>query len=120
MLDCDPRWPFRRLWLKVDNHGQRSLNLMRDIRGNCFHNGESRPHLSDCAQVMRSDSPFTHTTALQRCDLKTGQSESLQVGYIDLLTLKAEARSQRYQRLREGAGITLYRTANHTAKKAAR
>ncbi|PTS86734.1 hypothetical protein DBR00_01430 [Pseudomonas sp. HMWF032] len=109
VINCDPRWRFRHLWLKVDNHGQRSLNLRRDIRGNWFHNGEPRPDLSECQQIMLSDSPFTHTPALQRCALETGQSESLQVAYIDLLTLKVEARSQRYQRLREEGGRTLYR-----------
>jgi hypothetical protein len=43
---------------------------------------DPRPDFSGCAQVMRFHSPFTHTPVLQRCDLKTGQSESLQVGYI--------------------------------------
>ncbi|MFP6850251.1 MAG: putative glycolipid-binding domain-containing protein [Pseudomonas sp.] len=109
VINCDTRWRFRRLWLKVDNHGQRSINLKRDIRGNWFHNGEPRPDLSECQQIMLSDSPFTHTPTLQRCALETGQSESLQVAYIDLLTLKVEARSQRYQHLREEAGKTLYR-----------
>ena len=116
VLNCDPRWRFRRLWLKVDNHGQRSLNLKRDIRGNWFHNGEPRPDLSECQQVMLSDSPFTHTPALQRCALETGQSESLQVAYVDLLTLKVEARSQRYQRLREEGGKTLYRSESQGSK----
>jgi uncharacterized protein len=109
VFNCDPRWRFRRLWLKVDNHGQRSINLKRDIRGNWFHNGEPRPDLRECQQIMLSDSPFTHTPVLQRCALETGQSESLQVAYIDLLTLKIEARSQRYQRLREEGEKTHYR-----------
>ena len=110
VINCDPRWRFRRLWLKVDNHGQRSLNLRRDVRGNWLLNGELRPDLSECQQVMLSDSPFTHTPALQRCALETGQSESLQVAYIDLLTLTVEPRRQRYQRLRDENGGTLYRS----------
>lgn len=109
VINCDPRWRFRRLWLKVDNHGQRSLNLKRDVRGNWLLNGELRPDLSECQQVMLSDSPFTHTPALQRCALETGQSESLQVAFIDLLTLTVEPRRQRYQRLRDENGGTLYR-----------
>jgi hypothetical protein len=110
VINCDPRWRFRRLWLKVDNHGQRSLNLRRDVRGNWLLNGELRPDLSECQQVMLSDSPFTHTPALQRCALETGQSESLQVAFIDLLTLTVEPRRQRYQRLRDENGDTLYRS----------
>jgi hypothetical protein len=110
VINCDPRWRFRRLWLKVDNHGQRSLNLRRDVRGNWLLNGELRPDLSECQQVMLSDSPFTHTPALQRCALETGQSESLQVAFIDLLTLTVEPRRQRYQRLRDENGGTLYRS----------
>ncbi len=109
VINSDPRWRFRRLWLKVDNHGQRSLNLKRDVRGNLLLNGELRPDLSECQQVMLSDSPFTHTPALQRCALETGQSESLQVAFIDLLTLTVEPRRQRYQRLRDENGGTLYR-----------
>ena len=109
VINSDPRWRFRRLWLKVDNHGQRSLNLKRDVRGNWLLNGELRPDLSECQQVMLSDSPFTHTPALQRCALETGQSESLQVAFIDLLTLTVEPRRQRYQRLRDENGGTLYR-----------
>jgi hypothetical protein len=116
VLNCDPRWRFRRLWLKVDNHGQRSLNLKRDLRGNWLLNGELRPDLSECQQVMLSDSPFTHTPALQRCALETGQSESLHVAYIDLLTLTVEPRRQRYQRLREENGRTLYRSESHCGK----
>jgi hypothetical protein len=118
VLNCDPRWRFRRLWLKVDNHGQRSLNLVRVIRGHWGHNGEPRPDLSECPQVMLSDSPFTHTPLLQRCALETGQSESRQVAYIDLLTLKVQARSQRYQRLREENGKTLYRSEAQGKKTA--
>jgi hypothetical protein len=110
VLNCDPRWRFRRLWLKVDNHGQRRIDLKRDIRGNWFHNGEPRPDLHDCQQVMLSDSPFTHTPALQRCALESGQSEQLQVAYVDLLTLKVEARGQRYQHLRQEGDTTLYRS----------
>lgn len=116
VLNCDPLWRFRRLWLKVDNHGQRSLNLKRDIRGHWFHNGEPRPDLSPCRQVMLSESPFTHTPLLQRCALETGQSELMQVAYVDLLTLKVEARSQRYQRLREERGQTLYRSESQGRK----
>lgn len=110
ILNCDPRWRFRRLWLKVDNHGQRSLDLKRDIRGNWFHNGEPRPDLLECQHVMLSASPFTHTPPLQRCALETGQSEQLQVAYVDMLTLQVEARSQRYQRLRQEGAATLYRS----------
>src|SRR3989338_3708822 len=100
-LNYDPRWRFRRLWLKVDNQGQRSLKLQRDIRCNWYHNGEPRPDLNDCQTVMLSASPFTHTPALQRCALETGQSAQLQVAYVDLLSLKVEARSQRYQCLKQ-------------------
>ena len=33
VLNCDPRWRFRRLRLKVDAHEAKSLTLQRDIRG---------------------------------------------------------------------------------------
>ena len=110
VLNCDPRWRFRRLWLKVDNHGQRSIDLQRDIRGNWYHNGEPRPDLGDCQHVMLSASPFTHTPALQHCALQSGQSEQLQVAHVDLLSLKVEARGQRYQCLHLHAGEALYRS----------
>lgn len=95
VLTCDPRWRFRRLWLKVDNHGPQSLTLQRDIRGRWFLDGQLRPDLGECQHVMFSSSPFTHTPALQRCALEIGQSEQLQVAHIDLLSLRVEARSQR-------------------------
>lgn len=116
VLNCDPLWRFRRLWLKVDNHGQRSLNVHRDIRGNWFHNGEPRPDLQQCQHIMLSASPFTHTPVLQRCALEIGQSEQVQVAYIDLLTLKIEARSQRYQRLRQLGREALYRSETQDKK----
>ncbi|MBM7060107.1 putative glycolipid-binding domain-containing protein [Pseudomonas sp. UL073] len=109
VLNCDPRWRFRRLWLQVDNHGQRSLILERDIRGRWLLNGEPRNDLGDCQQVMLSASPFTHTPALQRCALETGQSAALQVAWIDMLSLKVEARQQRYLCLRQQSDHTLYR-----------
>ncbi|RJG10379.1 hypothetical protein D3879_20405 [Pseudomonas cavernicola] len=109
VLNCDPRWRFRHLWLKVDNLGQKSLTLDRDIRGRWYHNGELRHDLLDCQHVMLSASPFTHTPALQRCALETGQSDQVQVAYIDMLTLKVEARTQRYLCLRQHAEQTLYR-----------
>ncbi|MCY1278160.1 putative glycolipid-binding protein [compost metagenome] len=109
VLNCDPRWRFRRLWLQVDNHGQRSLILDRDIRGRWFLNGEPRRDLDDCQQVMFSASPFPHTPALQRCALETGQSAELQVAWIDMLSLRVEARRQRYACLRQLGEDCLYR-----------
>ncbi len=109
VLNCDPRWRFRHLWLKVDNFGQKSLTLDRDIRGRWYENGEPRHDLLDCQHVMLSASPFTHTPALQRCALETGQSDQVQVAYIDMLTLKIEACTQRYLCLRQQVGQTLYR-----------
>ncbi|MHA6492751.1 putative glycolipid-binding domain-containing protein [Pseudomonas borbori] len=110
VLNCDPRWRFRRLWMKVDNHGQRSIDLRRDIRGIWYNNGEPRPDLLDCQHVMLSASPFTHTPLLQRCALEIGQSHALRVAYIDVLTLTVEARSQRYHCVRQQRGETLYRS----------
>lgn len=110
LLDCDPRWRFRRLWLKVDNHGPRKLCLQRDIRGNWLHNGQPRPDLQGCQHVMLSASPFTHTPRLQHCALETGQSDEVQVAHIDLLSLRIEPRRQRYQCLQRRPGKNLYRS----------
>ncbi|AOE87317.1 putative glycolipid-binding domain-containing protein [Pseudomonas sp. TCU-HL1] len=109
VLDSDPRWRFRHLWLKVENHGQRSLRLDRDIRGRWLLNGQHRRDLDPCQLVMLSGTPFTHTPALQRCGLATGQSEQLQVAYIDLPSLRVEARQLRYYCLRQQAQQSLYR-----------
>ncbi|WP_235978905.1 putative glycolipid-binding domain-containing protein [Zestomonas carbonaria] len=108
VLNCDPRWRFRRLWLQVDNHGRRSLTLDRDIRGHWFLNGEPRPDLLDCQQAMLSASPFTHTPALQHYALETGQKVELQVAWVDLFDFKVEVRRQRYHCLRRQAGRTVY------------
>ncbi len=108
LIKCDERWRFRRLWLKVDNHGQRSLELRRDLRGHWFLNEQPRDDLRDCQQVMLSASPFTHTPALQRCALEAGQSEELAVAHVDLLSLRVEARQQRYHCLRQGNGQAVY------------
>jgi hypothetical protein len=97
LLEYDERWRFRRLWLKVDNHGPRSLELRRDIRGRWFHNGQLREDLGHCQQVMLSATPFTHSAALQRSALAVGDSERLCVAHVDLLGLRIEARQQRYQ-----------------------
>lgn len=110
LIDCDSRWRFRRLWLKVDNHGQRNLCLQRDLRGNWLLNGEPRPELQQCQHIMLSASPFTHTPLLRRSALETGQSDQVQVAYIDLLSLKVEPRQQRYECLRRRAGESLYRS----------
>ena len=59
MIDCDPRWRFRRLWLKVDNQGPRKLCLQRDLRGHWLLNGEPRHDLQHCQHIMLSASPFT-------------------------------------------------------------
>lgn len=109
VLDYDPRWRFRRLWLKADNLGQRSIDLRRDIRGHWHHNGEPRPDLQDCQQVMLSISPFTHTAALQRCALESGQGERLRVAYVDVLNLRVEARDHHYHCLDQRHGESRYR-----------
>jgi hypothetical protein len=109
VLDSDPRWRFRHLWLKVENQGSRSLRLDRDIRGRWLLNGQRRHDLDQCQLVMLSATPFTHTPALQRCGLDTGQSEQLHVAYIDLPSLRVEARQLRYHCLRQQAQNTLYR-----------
>ncbi|MNP03775.1 hypothetical protein D3C76_956710 [compost metagenome] len=109
VLDSDPCWRFRHLWLKVENHGQRSLRLDRDVRGHWFLDGQHRRDLDDCQLVMLSATPFTHTPALQRCALEIGQSEQLRVAYVDLPSLRVDARSLRYQCLRQLPQHTLYR-----------
>jgi hypothetical protein len=109
VLDSDPRWRFRHLWLKVENQGSRSLRLDRDVRGRWLLNGQRRHDLDQCQLVMLSATPFTHTPALQRCGLNTGQSEQLQVAYIDLPSLRVEARQLRYHCLRQQARYSLYR-----------
>ncbi|WP_137821748.1 putative glycolipid-binding domain-containing protein [Pseudomonas sp. D(2018)] len=109
VLDSDPRWRFRHLWLKVDYHGPRSLRLDRDIRGRWLLNGQHRRDLDPCQLVMLAGTPFTHTPALQRCGLETGQSEQVQVAYIDLSSLRVEARQLRYHCLRQHAQQSLYR-----------
>lgn len=110
LLDCDLRWRFRRLWLKVDSRGQRNLQLQRDIRGNWLVNGEPRHDLYDCQHIMLSTSPFTHTPALQRCALEAGQSDKLRVAYVDMLNLEVEARQQHYQCLQQRSEVSLYRS----------
>lgn len=110
LIDCDTQWRFRRLWLKVDNHGQRSVCLQRDLRGRWLLNGEHRPDLQQCQHVMLSASPFTHTPPLQRSALETGQSDDMHVAYVDMLSLKVESRQQRYQCLRRRPGESLYRS----------
>lgn len=108
LIDCDPRWRFRRLWLKVDNHGQRNLCLQRDLRGNWLLDGQLRPDLQDCQHVMLSASPFTHTPILQRSALEVGQSEEVQVAYVDMLSLKVEPRRKRYHCVQRRTGESLY------------
>ena len=107
-LKYDERWRFRRLWLKVDNHGQRSLDLHRDIRGNWFLDGRLREDLAECQQVMLSASPFTQTPLLQQRALAVGDSERVSVVHIDLLSLRVEARQQRYQCLHRQASHAVY------------
>ncbi|BAN50498.1 putative glycolipid-binding domain-containing protein [Metapseudomonas resinovorans] len=109
VLDSDPRWRFRHLWLKVEQQGPRSLRLDRDIRGRWLLNGEHRRDLDQCQLVMLEATPFTHTPALQRCGLETGQSALLQVAHIDLPSLRVEARQLRYQCLRQQPQQSLYR-----------
>ncbi|HSC84518.1 MAG TPA: putative glycolipid-binding domain-containing protein [Pseudomonas sp.] len=108
VLKYDERWRFRRLWLKVDNLGQRSLELRRDPRGHWFLNGQQRDDLRDCQQVMLSASPFTHTPVLQRCALEVGQSEQFSVAHIDLLSLRIEPRQQHYHCLSQNDRQAVY------------
>jgi hypothetical protein len=106
-LKYDERWRFRRLWLKVDNHGQRSLDLQRDIRGNWFLDGRLREDLAECQQVVLSASPFTHTPLLQSA-LAVGDSERVSVAHVDLLSRRVEVRQQRYRCLHRQASHALY------------
>lgn len=74
LIDCDARWRFRRLWLKVDNHGQRKLSLERDLRGNWLLNGEPRPELQQCQHIMLSASPFTPPLCCSAARWKPGKA----------------------------------------------
>ncbi|MDD0841369.1 putative glycolipid-binding domain-containing protein [Pseudomonas sp. Gutcm_11s] len=108
VLAYDERWRFRRLWLKVDNQGQQSLELQRDIRGNWHLNGRPRNDLTGCQQVMLSASPFTHTPLLRHAALAAGDSERFRVAHVDLLGLRVESRLQRYQCLQRHASHAVY------------
>ena len=109
LLDCDPRWRFRRLWLKADHHGPRTLSLHRDIRSHWYQNDEPRPDLDGCQHVIIPASPFTHTPVLQNAALETGENLGLRVAHIDLLTLEVKPRHQRYHCLQRRPGQHLYR-----------
>ena len=78
--------------------------------GNWLLDGVPRPDLQQCQHVILSASPFIHTPALQRSALETGQSDEMQVAYIDMLSFKVEPRQQRYQCLRRRPGESLYRS----------
>lgn len=108
LIDCDPFWQFRRLWLKVEHHGQRSLCLSLNEHGNWRLDGELRPDLQGCQHIMLSASPFTHTPILQCCRLQAGQSQDMRVVYVDLLSLQVQACRQRYECLSQCPDGHLY------------
>lgn len=108
LLRYDARWRLRSLWLKVDNHGPRSLQLRRDMHGRWWQGNAPRDDLAECQQVVLSASPFTHTPLLQRSALAVGDSERLCVAYVDLHSLRIEPRWQRYQCLQRQASHAVY------------
>lgn len=111
VLSYDRHWRFRRLWLQVDSQGRRSLELRHNLRGQWLLDGELREDLTGCQQVMFSASPFLHTAPLVRSALDSGESEHLAVAHIDLLSLRVEARQQRYRCLQRLHDHAIYQCA---------
>lgn len=108
VLDYDPEWRFRQLWLKVDDHGPRSLRLQRANDGRWTLDGQPCPDLEPCDQVMLGASPFTHSPILLGKPLETWEEHTHQVAHIDLPTLTVQARPQRYRCVKRDAQLSRY------------
>ena len=92
-----PDGTFRALELKVITDEVRTLFLSIDENG-IWRNetDEEQPYLSGCYEIDISVTPFTNTLAIQRLNLAIGQSQDIEVAYIQLPDLVVEKSIQRY------------------------
>ncbi len=97
VIHCNPDGTFRALELKVITDEVRTLFLSIDEHG-VWRNetDEALPDLSGCHEIDISVTPFTNTLAIQRLNLGIGQSQDIEVVYIQLPDLVVEKALQRY------------------------
>ena len=105
-IQCDRGWRVRRVVIRHPDRSGGGLVLVSDGAGLWTGvDGVPRPDLDGCTDVDISATPFTNTIAIRRLNLEVHDSADIQVVYVTVPDLEAEAVDQRYTCIeRDAAG----------------
>nr|PZN36497.1 MAG: hypothetical protein DIU70_14485 [Bacillota bacterium] len=105
---CDLGWAVREVWIALD--GEPRLHLAADGPGNWREfAGDPREDLAGCIDVDISATPFTNSLPIRRLNLAEGESQELQVVYIEVPECTLRPVPQRYTCLRRTPEGGVYR-----------
>lgn len=100
-LECDPSW--RPVLVTVESTGGPAMSLRRSGERWYDGDGRERPNLAGCLDVDIALTPLTNTIPIQRLTLEVGESEDIDVVYIDPSPrLDVRPQRQRYTRTMDG------------------
>jgi len=105
-----PGFIVRYVALGVYTTSDDTVRLLTDGRGNWTDDSHiPLPQLKGCFDVDISATPFTNTLPIRRIDWQVGQSEILNMVYIDADDLSARADQQRYTCLEKSSNGARFR-----------
>lgn len=100
-LECDPAW--RPVLVTVEPHGGPEMSLRRSGAHWYDGDGRERPNLAGCLDVDIALTPLTNTIPIRRLTLDLGESEDIDVVYIDPSpSVEVSPQRQRYARTGDG------------------
>ena len=100
-VECDASW--RPVSVTVDVHDQPAVSLRREGDRWCDGDGRERPDLAGCLDVDIALTPLTNTIPIRRLTLDVGESQDIDVVYIDPGSgLEVSPQRQRYTRTGDG------------------
>ncbi|HEX6326841.1 MAG TPA: putative glycolipid-binding domain-containing protein [Jiangellaceae bacterium] len=100
-LECDPSW--RPVFIGVEPSGGPEISLRRSGRRWHDRDGRERLDLAGCLDVDIALTPLTNTIPIRRLTLNVGESEDIDVVYLDPSpSVEIRPQRQRYTRTSDG------------------
>ena len=112
-VSADPHWVTRRVSVRLDAGGTRTLELEHDDDGAWSVDGVIRPDLAGCLDVDLGISPSTNTLPIRRLDIDVAHTERLVAAWVRFSDMVVEPLPQTYERLAES--VYRYRSESFQA-----
>jgi uncharacterized protein len=109
-ITMDTGWQVMEARIRSMGEDPRTIHLKSDRAGNWTdEEGVVLQDIYGCSEIDITFTPFTNTLPIRRLNLGEGQSQTIDVAYIDIQDMSVRPVKQRYTCLERGDVTSLYR-----------